>query len=256
MYKKGCITYYEEGDYVGPNKDILLLKKKYQDKSKKWHWDCRCPFCGETFTSVIGNLNNGGTSSCGCYKRSLISNDLVGKKFGYLLVLSKTKKRTSNRAIIWLCLCENCGRTKEISTESLKKGAISCGCINSKGENKIRNILDELNIKYYYDKPCFKDLIGFKNHKLRFDFYLPDYNCCIEYDGEQHQESKRPKAWESCKNLTEYDNIKNQYCINNHIKLIRIPYTDFKLINKEYLLNKIENYVPFNLEQWKLWVQQ
>lgn len=143
-----------------------------------------------------------------------------------------------------------------MSTESLKKGAISCGCINSKGENKIRDALDELNIEYIYDEPYFEDLRGFKNHKLRFDFYLPEHNCCIEYDGEQHQESKRPKTWKSCKNLTEYDNIKNQYCLNHNIKLIRIPYTDFEEINKEYLLNKIQNYTPFDLEQWKLWVKQ
>lgn len=62
----------------------------------------------------------------------------------------------------------------------------SCGCLNSKGEEKITQILLKLNIIFYKEYQ-FIDCINPKtNTKLRFDFYLPDYNCCIEYDGKQH----------------------------------------------------------------------
>lgn len=62
----------------------------------------------------------------------------------------------------------------------------SCGCLVSKGEEKINFILQELKIKFNTQK-TFNDCINPKtNTKLRFDFYLPDYNCCIEYDGKQH----------------------------------------------------------------------
>ena len=72
------------------------------------------------------------------------------------------------------------------------------------------------------------------NVRLRFDFYLPDYNCCIEYDGIQHFE-----GWSnSLLNLRDNkyrDNIKEEYCKNNNIRLIRIPYTDFDKISISYL---------------------
>lgn len=114
---------------------------------------------------------------------------------------------------------------------------MSCGCKNfSKGELKIKNILQKLNISFKQEYK-FKDCINPKTkYPLRFDFYLPDYNCCIEYDGEQH-------FIEGCfqnndlKDRQYKDNIKNLYCKNNNIILIRIPYTDLKKINKEYLIS-------------------
>jgi hypothetical protein len=55
--------------------------------------------------------------------------DLVGKKFGNLLVLSITKRRFSNGGVIWKCQCD-CGNIKEIGAYSLKSGHTkSCGCL-------------------------------------------------------------------------------------------------------------------------------
>lgn len=67
---------------------------------------------------------------------------------------------------------------------------------------------------------------------LPFDFYLPEYNICIEYDGEQHNRSVKhfggDKAFYT---RIKHDNIKNEYCKNNGISLLRIPY--FKNIEEE-----------------------
>ena len=57
----------------------------------------------------------------------------------------------------------------------------------SKGVKLIEKILQENSIKYDVEH-SFDDCL-YKN-KLRFDFYLPDYNTCIEYDGEQHYQKK------------------------------------------------------------------
>jgi hypothetical protein len=59
--------------------------------------------------------------------------------------------------------------------------------------------------------------------RLRFDFYLPEQNTLIEYDGEQHF-VKRGKYGEGYENYQRNDKIKNQYCKDNNIKLIRIHY--------------------------------
>ena len=75
-------------------------------------------------------------------------------------------------------------------------------------------------------------------HWLYFDFYLPDYNCCIEYDGEQHYISTGYYGGKEKLNRNqENDNIKNNYCKEHNIKLIRIPYWDFEKnkINIEYI---------------------
>jgi len=59
--------------------------------------------------------------------------------------------------------------------------------------------------------------------KLRFDFYLPEQNTLIEYDGEPHF-VKRGKYGDKFEERQQNDMIKNQYCKDNNIKLIRIHY--------------------------------
>ena len=101
-------------------------------------------------------------------------------------------------------------------------------CFSSKGENKIEIFLINNNIKYVKRK-IFKDCIYKK--ELPFDFYLPEYNICIEYDGEQHfKEISVFGGKERYQKQILYDEIKNNYCQNNLIQLIRIPYYNFNKI--------------------------
>lgn len=97
-------------------------------------------------------------------------------------------------------------------------------CKESKGEKEIRNILELKNIKYETQK-TFNDC---KNTKLlKFDFYLPELNTCIEFDGEQHYKSfKYFGGDDGFKVIQKRDKIKNDYCVDNNIKLIRIKYND------------------------------
>lgn len=122
-----------------------------------------------------------------------------------------------------------------------KGNAQSCGCLVSKGEELLKKILIQTNIKFISQK-TYEDCVNPKTNKpLKFDFYLPDYNCCIEYDGEQHFRYSN-NGWNNKEHFenTQYrDNIKNLYCKNHNIKLVRIPYTDFNIIDTQYILNKI-----------------
>ena len=104
-------------------------------------------------------------------------------------------------------------------------------CSESKGEKRISIWLKNHNIKYISQKK-FYDCIDIK--PLPFDFYLPDYNLCIEYDGEQHFKSVEFfGGLDGYNKRIKHDKIKNEYCENNNIKLLRIPY--YK--NIEYELN-------------------
>lgn len=111
---------------------------------------------------------------------------------------------------------------------------ILCGtgcprCSESKGEKLIRKWLIERDVKYDSQKR-FSDCCD--KISLPFDFYLPDYNCCIEYDGIQHYKPIDFFGGEELFKYTQnHDNIKNEYCKNNNIKLLRIPY--FKNVEEE-----------------------
>src|SRR3989338_1284401 len=97
--------------------------------------------------------------------------------------------------------------------------------IPSLGELSISKYLTELKIKYEIEK-TFDKCVHIK--PLRFDFYLPDYNCCIEYDGEQHFQAIRKFGGKKGIKKTQFrDSLKVDFCIDQKITLIRIPYYKF-----------------------------
>ena len=129
----------------------------------------------------------------------------------------------------------------EQKPNSHKAGGGCPKCFQSLGENKIELFLKDKNILYknqYSFKDCFN-----KNtlKKFKFDFYLPDLNILIEYDGKQHFESIDHFGGELAflKRKT-FDQIKTDFAKTENIRLIRIPYTDFNKIEeilKKELLN-------------------
>lgn len=105
-------------------------------------------------------------------------------------------------------------------------------CVNakSKGEMAIASYLDDNDIIYEMQK-TFPDCRNFKtNALLRFDFHLPKYNLCIEFDGIFHYEEQKFGIANLIK-IQLRDKIKTDFCKNNLIKLIRIPYWEKKNIN-------------------------
>ncbi|QKF94507.1 putative zinc-ribbon domain protein [Fadolivirus algeromassiliense] len=105
-------------------------------------------------------------------------------------------------------------------------------CKFSRGEQKIINTLDYKKINYISQK-TFENCIHIK--QLPFDFYLTDYNLIIEFDGVQHfQPMKFCGGERDFVDRHKKDNIKNKFCKDNKINLIRISYKQ---------INKIENII-------------
>lgn len=108
-----------------------------------------------------------------------------------------------------------------------------CGCPickESAGELKIASVLEKSHINFFRQK-SFPNC--YRQKKLLFDFYLPEYNLCIEYDGRQHfEEIELFGGKEYLKLLQESDNIKNIYCKNNKIRLLRISNTQYDIIEE------------------------
>ena len=111
------------------------------------------------------------------------------------------------------------------------------GLRSSYGEMKIKDFLEKNNIKYEREKK-FEYCVNKNNNKLPFDFYLNDHNICIEYDGQHHfQIISKYGGEEFFKKVKDHDIIKNNWCLENNIKLIRIPY---KKKNKIFKILSIE----------------
>lgn len=200
-------------------------------------WKCKCD-CGNITYVPQNNLSRGHTTSCGCNKDNYTNSlkiNIIGKKYGKLTVIEELDVKKRNRRTV-KCQCD-CGNQHICTIDDLTSGnTFSCGCLNkSKGEWFIENVLENNHIDYIYQKR----FLDCKNIKpLPFDFYLPKYNICIEYDGSQHTIANDFWGGENALKITQQnDNIKNQYCKNNNINLIRIPYT----MNKDDIYKTIIN---------------
>lgn len=106
----------------------------------------------------------------------------------------------------------------------------------SHGEKRIERFLNKNKIEFekqYIIKDC-----KFKRY-LPFDFYLSDYNLLIEYDGIGHYEIKEYfGGYEGFVDTKIRDTIKNIYCKDNNIDLLRIPYWEFDNI-ENILIDKL-----------------
>ena len=149
--------------------------------------------------------------------------DKFNSKFEYPYL--NTELININSKITILCKIHGISTQTAYIHYNSKCGCKHCVDNSSKGELKIMSVLGQLNISYipqYKFDECKKIL------KLPFDFYLPAYNMCIEYDGYQHfNEIQHFGGEKALKELKINDSIKNDFCLKNNIKLLRIAYYDY-----------------------------
>ena len=136
--------------------------------------------------------------------------------------------------------CEDCGEEFETTLDkiTIKNRSMKCrNCTSSKGEQKIKEYLINNSINFIPQK-TFKYLIGVGNGNLSYDFYLPQYNLLIEYQGEQHEKFIKGfhKSEEDFIIQKEHDRRKKKYAKDNNIELLEVWYYDYE--NIEEILNK------------------
>lgn len=179
-----------------------------------------CPKHGEFKQLPSHHTNGSGCPTCGndiISKNEFLlkSLNIHGDFYNYDLV------NFINTKIKIKIICPKHGEFDQIPYHHMSGSGCPI-CKESKGEREIRKILINKKIKFISQKR-FNDC-KFKK-TLPFDFYLPELNICIEYDGEQHFVDK--SKWHKRLQLAEIqkkDKIKTEYCIKNNIKLIRIKY--------------------------------
>lgn len=226
------------GDRFGK---LTVLRKDFV-KNNHWYYLCKCD-CGNLKSIKNTNLTTGNTKSCGCLisqnRHNGQRHQLLGQRFGMLTVIEDMGNNSHGNSI-WKCRCD-CGQEKIIIGGNLvAETIISCGCSKlSKGELKIKQILDSHKIKYKQEYLIHE--IGNK----RFDFAILDNNNkvikLIEFDGIQHYEdtgfSKLNKG-ESLQKRQESDRIKDEWAATHNIPLLRIPYWDYDKIDFDMLQSK------------------
>lgn len=98
---------------------LKVIEKDPDSKPCKAKWICECK-CGNIVSVLSDSLRNGKTRSCGC-ARSQIKHDLTNQTFGFLKVIEPVKnERIKGNETRWKCLCQNCGRTVEVSSYWLR----------------------------------------------------------------------------------------------------------------------------------------
>ena len=203
--------------------------------------DVICPTHGVFEVEAWCHKNGSGCSQCALDDQKtktsdflVKSNKLHNNKYEYLIsgeyALSKDKI---------LIKCPDHGMFEQISDTHLRGSGCSLCKTKSRGEIQIKQFLDDNRFEYIREK-TFDDCVN--SRKLRFDFYLPKYNMCIEFDGRHHFGPVSYFGGEKTyKIMIKTDIIKNKYCESNNIRLVRIPY--FKLKEIKVILQKeiIEN---------------
>lgn len=226
-----CILY----KHIGHKYNKLTITKAYREERRVF-CTCVCE-CGTICEHIdIQNVVSGAKKSCGCIPHGTPW-DFTGKVYNGNTAI-KYIKQTPGGAL-WLWRCGNCGKPFECIIGKITTGhTTSCGCLTeSKGVSKIKKILDENSIKYKTEYTL-DNLINPKTgYKLRFDFWIPEKGYAIEFDGKQHFcVGTYSKDEKDLKEVQYRDELKNIYCKNNNIILIRIPYTDLNSIAIEDLV--------------------
>ena len=243
---------------IGEKKNRLVIYDRAPNtKSKKVRVICKCD-CGKYTVINHQDFKEEKVKSCGCLsnekkaercKKSAVNYASIERNINpFYKYIKPTNMRGSSNEIIWEIECRKCGKhyfdsPNQLISQKRNHGNNPCKCWRkySIGVQQIINILEKNNINYLLEK-SFSTCISPKGKLLFFDFYLPDYNILIEYDGKQHYEIAFNQGKEKLILQKEYDKIKNEWCKNNKITLIRIPYFK-KEIKLEDLIKGGNNFV-------------
>jgi len=179
----GLDTKYPDFDYmIGLRFGKLTVVKKIKKNSvvgSGYLYECNCD-CGNTTIASGRHLRNGDTKSCGCIRKEIGMrrlNDLTGKRFGFLTVLSLDDKKyispSGHQHTKWICQCD-CGNIVSIDINSLRRGTKSCGCKSAELAKQSRPDINTYDLSGEYG-------VGYDSDGNEFYFDLDDYEIIKNY---------------------------------------------------------------------------
>lgn len=219
FYKKiESLGYTAKSEYIGANSKILLKCHKCNtlftlDRTSRVlerKYSC-CPNCAKNYYTELNRIE---------YVKKF--NAILGKDFELvseyvnsdspITILHKkcgnksTYRRPGTILADYICPCKKCNITN--------------------GELMIKTFLEDNFIPYTHQKK-YDDLIGINGGKLTYDFFLPNNNLLIEFQGKQHKEPiEYFGGKEQFEIQQEHDRRKREYAKSHNIKLLEIWYYD------------------------------
>jgi hypothetical protein len=215
---------YSKLNYEGAHKDVTLVCKKCGNIETK---DPRSFYIGYGCLKCQGNTI--GKKLLSTEEFIIRSKKIHGDKYDYSKVIYTG---ISNKVEI---ICSKHGSFFQEPNVHINMKCNCPECNVSKGEEQIAIFLNQNNINY-----IFQYQVRINDSYHYYDFYLPDHNIIIEFNGMQHYKPiKFFGGQEAFDYLQVRDKIKKQYCLENQLKLVIIRYDD----NVEEILNKLwKNY--------------
>lgn len=217
-------------------------------KNNKTNMKFKCDNCSNIWTTNFKAINVQNNWCPYCSGRH--NNNL---QFAQLLAISRGGKCLSivykNNKTPMRWKCGTCNRFWSARLDRVKSGTWCPHCRKSWGERAVSKYLDNKDIKYeseYILPEC--------NYQ-RFDFYIPEYNTAIEYDGIQHFKihGRYSRTLEELEKRQSMDVKKTIYCLKKNIKLIRIAFIDLEKIDfiLDTFLGSDKNLVLTNMEKYE-----
>lgn len=229
VHGEGTYDYSKFELTIMNNKSIIICPKhgKFSQSATNHILGQGCPECGKEKCAQVCHKNN--LKKVIPFEKMLIKlNQTHNNRYRYI----KPKIFRGYRQKIQIICPDHGIFIQQVQSHLNGQGCPKCAREGSKGVKSIQKYLQQQNIQYITEKrfdDCRNTLT------LPFDFYLTEYNLCIEFDGEQHFKPIYGKA--KFKQRQINDEIKNSYCLSQGIELVRIPY--WKFSNIVEILSKV-----------------
>lgn len=213
------------GNMYDYSKTIL---KNVQDKVT-----ITCPIHGDFKQRIYDHLKGNGCPLCRGTRKYTVdefinrAREVHGDKYDYSNIFEYVNNTTPVSII-----CPIHGQFYQTPMHHINNKCGCPKCNESKGERVIESWLIENKIKYIH--PFVIENVPTNIRKtgiIKPDFYLPDYNLIIEYNGKQHYIPQKGFGGDiKFENQVKRDSYLRTYCLIQGIKLLEIPYTEKNII--------------------------
>ena len=203
-------------------------------------YQCRCKTCGHIWYANGSSIIQGRVGCKECYRRNkTLTHEEFVKEISEINSDIEIIGEYIKSTIPIKCKCKICGHIWETRSSNLHYTGCPA-CKISHGERLIKTFLENNKISFCCQKK-YKTLLGINGKKLSYDFYLPEYNLLIEFQGKQHEQPiEYFGGEEKFKVQQEHDRRKREYAKLHNINLLEIWYYDINNI-KKILIETLNN---------------
>lgn len=188
------------------------IRVEHVARPSKSHW---CSYCCNPPQKLCENYE-----CTSCYNNSMASHPMTKYWGTKNTVIPRTVFKHS--IIKYWFICDYCNEEYLISTINISKGGGCRKCLRKTQRLVLKFLNDNYDVE---DEKKFEWSLNTKTNKyLKFDYFIQEYNCIIELDGEQH--FREIKNWGSYDNIHKRDIIKTSTAIYNGYIVIRIRQED------------------------------